>query len=55
MANEQDVNYVIEGELGKQCKDCGEFMVHEDNAEMGDCHGHEVAAGGSCNLFHAKE
>lgn len=55
MADEQDVNYVVEGEVGKQCKDCAKYAAHADNAEIGDCHSHKVVAGGSCNYFHAKE
>ena len=54
MPDEKDVNYHIPGEQGKCCSDCNEFAVHSDDAQKGDCHGHEVVANGTCNYFSAK-
>jgi len=55
MPDASDVQYNPQGEEGKQCKDCTEFTAHSDDAMKGDCHGHDVVAGGSCNFFSAKE
>lgn len=49
----EDVKYDVNGQPGKQCKDCSEFTAHADDAAKGDCHGHEVVATGTCNFFHA--
>lgn len=54
MPEENDVHYKIPGENGKCCSDCSEFKVDVNNATKGDCHGHEVAANGTCDYFNAK-
>jgi hypothetical protein len=54
MPEENDVNYKIPGETGKCCSDCSEFKAHADDANKGECHGHEVVANGSCDYFNAK-
>lgn len=53
MSDEVKVKYEVNGEAGKQCKDCSMFKTHSDNLAKGDCQGHEVSVTGSCNLFQA--
>jgi len=48
----QDVGYTPLGELGKQCKDCTNYVAADECC--GNCFGHNVQATGSCNLFQAK-
>lgn len=47
-----EVKYVVDGKKGQQCSDCKNFK--NKGQGKGDCYGHEVLAGGSCNLFTAK-
>lgn len=39
----------------KACENCKFFEVDEDNEGMGKCFGQEVATGGTCDFFEAKE
>ena len=55
MADEKDVHYKIPGEPGKCCSDCSEYAAHSDDAQKGDCHGHEVVANGHCDYFNLKQ
>ena len=47
-----EIKFTEKGEPGKTCADCKHFTDEGDN--MGKCFGHEVPAGGSCNMFEAK-
>ena len=48
----QEVNYTANGELGKQCKDCVNYVPTDETC--GNCMGHNVSANGSCDFFKAK-
>lgn len=48
-----EVNYVVPGEKGKQCKDCKNFEA-DKNAASGKCMGYLVQAEAGCNLFEIK-
>jgi len=54
MPDEKDVGYKVPGESGKCCKDCKMFQSHAEDAQNGNCDGHEVVANGTCNFFQAK-
>ena len=47
-----EIKYVVKGEPGKTCADC--VMYKDKGNGTGDCYGHEVLAGGSCNMFAKK-
>lgn len=49
----QEVNYTANGELGKQCKDCINYVPTDETS--GNCMGHNVSVSGSCNFFKAKQ
>ena len=45
----QEVSYNPAGPAGRQCLDCKNYQPQGD--DYGDCLGHKVSAGGSCNYF----
>ena len=47
-----DVAYTPQGEVGKQCKDCKNYVPVDDKS--GNCFGHLVVASGSCRYFTPK-
>ena len=50
--NSQEVGYNVAGPVGRQCADCKNYQPQ--GADYGDCLGHRVMAGGSCNYFAKK-
>jgi hypothetical protein len=48
----QEVDYTPNGEPGKQCQNCVNYISVDD--EGGECMGHKVVATGHCNYFEAK-
>ncbi len=49
-----EVNYVEQGEPGRTCAECKNFVPDTENEGVGKCFGYTVSAKGSCNLFEAK-
>ena len=48
----QEVGYTVNGEPGRQCQDCVNYIRVDDTD--GNCLGHKVVAVGSCKSFKAK-
>jgi hypothetical protein len=49
-----EVQYKPKGPKGKQCRDCNFFQADSKDPSKGKCFGHDVVAGGSCNMFVSK-
>ena len=48
----QDVGYTAQGEPGKQCHDCTNYIAVDETC--GNCFGHNVQSAGSCSFFQVK-
>jgi len=48
----QEVSYTTNGESGKQCKDCANYISVDET--RGICFDHNVVPSGSCIFFKAK-
>jgi hypothetical protein len=54
MVDMQNVDYKVEGEPGRQCKDCKFYEPEAGNPTKGRCFGHDVEERGTCNYFQSR-